>query len=71
MFAAPARLDCRGAAELFVSSKGGNASIGFLVRKDPDSLARDASGFEYVKLAPPAGLCRWSRWTWTAMVIPT
>ena len=50
MFAAPARLDCRGAAELFVSSKGGNASIGFLVRKDPDSLARDASGFEYVKL---------------------
>ena len=50
MFAAPARLDCRGAAELFVSSKGGNASIGFLVRKDPDSLARDAGGFEYVKL---------------------
>ena len=50
MFAAPARLDCRGAAELFVSSKGGNASIGFLVRKDPDSLARDASGFEDVKL---------------------
>ena len=50
MFAAPARLDCRGADELFVSSKGGNASIGFLVRKDPDSLARDAGGFEYVKL---------------------
>ena len=50
MFAAPARLDCSGAAELFVSSKGGNASIGFLVRKDPDSLARDAGGFEYVKL---------------------
>ena len=50
MFAAPARLDCRGAAELFVSSKGGNASIGFLVRKDPDSFARDAGGFEYVKL---------------------
>ena len=50
MFAAQARLDCRGAAELFVSSKGGNASIGFLVRKDPDSLARDAGGFEYVKL---------------------
>ena len=50
MFAAPARLDCRGAAELFVSSKGGNASIGFLVRKDPDLLARDAGGFEYVKL---------------------
>ena len=50
MFAAPARLDCRGADELFVSSKGGNASIGFLVRKDPDLLARDAGGFEYVKL---------------------
>ena len=50
MFAAPAQLDCRGAAELFVSSKGGNASIGFLVRKDPDSLTRDAGGFEYVKL---------------------
>ena len=50
MFAAQARLDCRGAAELFVSSKGGNASIGFLVRKDPDLLARDAGGFEYVKL---------------------
>ena len=50
MFAAPARLDCRGAAELFVSSKGVNAYIGFLVRKDPDSLARDAGGFEYVKL---------------------
>ena len=50
MFAAPAQLDGRGAAELFVSSKGGNASIGFLARKNADSLARDAGGFEFVKL---------------------
>ncbi len=50
MFAAPAQLDGKGASELFVSSKGGNASIGFLVRKDPHSLARDAAEFEYVKL---------------------
>ena len=50
MFAAPAQLDDRGAAELFVSSKGANASIGFLVRKNADSLARVAGGFEFVKL---------------------
>ena len=50
MFAAPAQLDGRGAVELFVSSKGADASIGFLVRKNADSLTRDAGGFEFVKL---------------------
>ena len=50
MFAEPAQLDGRGAVELFVSSKGADASIGFLVRKNADSLTRDAGGFEFVKL---------------------
>ena len=50
MFAVPAQIDNEGGMEVFVSSKGGNGSIGFLTRTDTKSRTRDAGEFEFVKL---------------------
>ena len=48
MFATPAQIDGVGAKDLFVSSKGGNASIGWLRRKTDSG--RDVSALEFIKL---------------------
>lgn len=48
MFATPAQIDGVGAKDLFVSSKGGNATIGWLRRKTDSG--RDVSALEFIKL---------------------
>lgn len=48
MFATPAQIDCAGGKDLFVSSKGGNATIGWL-RCKTDS-GRNVSALEFIKL---------------------
>ncbi|MBC8243623.1 MAG: VCBS repeat-containing protein [Verrucomicrobia bacterium] len=48
MFATPAQIDGVGAKDLFVSSKGGNATIGWLRRKTDSG--RNVSALEFIKL---------------------
>ncbi len=50
MFAIPAQIDGEGGVDLFVSSKGEGASIGWLRRKVSDKTDRDVSDMELIKI---------------------
>ena len=50
MFAEPAQIDGRGGVDLFISSKGNNASIGWLTRNVTEVNGFVSSSYNYVKL---------------------